>query len=62
MPDQLTYLDHAATTPLRPEARAAILPWIGGRFGNPSGAHRVARAARRAVDEARDVVAAVVGC
>ena len=62
VPDQLTYLDHAATTPLRPEARAAMLPWLGERFGNPSGAHRVARAARRAVDEARDVVAEVVGC
>ena len=62
VPDQLTYLDHAATTPLRPEARAAMLPWLGEHFGNPSGAHRVARAARRAVDEARDVVAAVVGC
>ena len=62
MPDQLTYLDHAATTPLRPEARAAMLPWLGERFGNPSGAHRVARAARRAIDEARDVVAEVVGC
>jgi cysteine desulfurase len=62
VPDRLTYLDHAATTPLRPEARAAMLPWLGERFGNPSGDHRVARAARRAVDEARDVVAEVVGC
>ncbi len=61
MPDQLTYLDHAATTPLRPEALAAMLPWLGERFGNPSGAHRVARAARQAIDEARDVVAEVVG-
>lgn len=62
MPDEPTYLDHAATTPLRPEARAAMLPWLGERFGNPSGAHRVARAARQVVDEARDVVAEVVGC
>ena len=62
MSDQPTYLDHAATTPLRPEARAAMLPWLGERFGNPSGAHRVARAARQAVDEARDTVAEVVGC
>src|SRR5918995_705653 len=54
--EQITYLDHAATTPLRPEARAAMLPWLGERFGNPSGDHRVARAARQAVDEARDVV------
>jgi cysteine desulfurase len=60
--DQIAYLDHAATTPLRPEARAAMLPWLGERFGNPSGAHRVARAARQAVDEARDAVAEVVGC
>ena len=34
-----------------------MLPWLGERFGNPSGAHRVARAARQAVDEARDAVA-----
>ena len=52
--DRLTYLDHAATTPLRPAARDAMLPWLGERFGNPSGDHRVARAARQAVDEARD--------
>jgi cysteine desulfurase len=61
-PDHVAYLDHAATTPLRPEARDAMLPWLGERFGNPSGDHRVARAARQAVDEARDSVAAVVGC
>ncbi|MGH9192047.1 MAG: cysteine desulfurase family protein [Acidimicrobiales bacterium] len=62
MPEPITYLDHAATTPLRPEARAAMLPWLGERFGNPSGAHRVARAARQAVDEARDAIAEIVGC
>ena len=61
-PARLAYLDHAATTPLRPAARDAMLPWLGERFGNPSGDHRVARGARQAVDEARDVVADVVGC
>jgi cysteine desulfurase len=61
-PTDFAYLDHAATTPLRPEAREAMLPWLGERFGNPSGAHPVARRARQAVDEARDVVADVVGC
>lgn len=55
------YLDHAATTPLRPEAMEAMLPFLGHRFGNPSGAHAVARDARRAVDEAREVVAEVLG-
>jgi cysteine desulfurase len=61
-PADLAYLDHAATTPLRPEARAAMIGWLGEGFGNPSGAHAVARRARQAVDEARDVVAEVVGC
>ena len=55
------YFDHAATTPLRSEARDAMEPWLGDRFGNPSGAHSVARAARAAVDEARDVIAGVLG-
>ncbi len=57
----LAYLDHAATTPLRPEAAAAMLPWLGERFGNPSGSHAVARAARQAIDEARDIAAEALG-
>lgn len=60
VPD-LTYLDHAATTPMRPEAVAAMLPFLSERFANPSGSHRFARDARRAVDEARDVVADTIG-
>jgi cysteine desulfurase len=57
----IAYLDHAATTPLRPEAVAAMLPFLSERFGNPSGSHSVARSARLAVDEARDIVAATLG-
>jgi cysteine desulfurase len=57
-----TYLDHAATTPMRAEAVAAMVPFLSERFANPSGSHRFARAARQAVDEARDVVAEVLGC
>jgi cysteine desulfurase len=57
----VAYLDHAATTPVRPEAREAMLPWLGERVGNPSGAHRLARDARRALDDARDVFAAATG-
>jgi cysteine desulfurase len=57
-----TYLDHAATTPMRPQAVAAMLPFLSERFANPSGSHRFAREARRAIDEARDVVSAVIGC
>lgn len=56
------YLDHAATTPVRAEALEAMLPWLSTRFGNPSGSHAVSRAARQAVDEAREVVAACLGC
>ena len=56
------YLDHAATTPLRPEAFDAMRPWLTTAYGNPSGGHRIAREACRAVDEARDAVAAALGC
>jgi cysteine desulfurase len=57
----LVYLDHAATAPLRPEVVEAMAPYLGPRFGNPSGAHRMARQARRAVDDARQLVAEFLG-
>ncbi|MDP9388453.1 MAG: aminotransferase class V-fold PLP-dependent enzyme, partial [Actinomycetota bacterium] len=60
--DRVAYLDHAATTPLWPEAREAMLPFLTDRFGNPSGSHRVSRDARQALDEARESVAACLGC
>ena len=55
------YLDHAASTPLRSEARAAWLDASERHHANPTGSHRAARAARRALDDARDEVAAVLG-
>jgi cysteine desulfurase len=55
------YLDHAATTPMRPEAVEAMLPFLRDRFGNPSGAHAPAREARKALDEAREAVAECLG-
>jgi cysteine desulfurase len=58
----LGYLDHAATTPMRPSAVEAMLPWLTERFGNPSGGHSVAQRARKAIDDARDVVADCLGC
>jgi cysteine desulfurase len=51
------YLDHAATTRLRPEALEAMLPFLGGRFGNPSGLYEAGRDAQSAVDLARGSVA-----
>jgi cysteine desulfurase len=55
------YLDHAATTPMRPEALEAMWPMLAEGYGNPSGAHAVARAAKAALEEARERLAAVVG-
>jgi cysteine desulfurase len=58
---ELTYLDHAATTPMRTAAIEAMVPFFADRFANPSGSHRFARDARRAIDEARDEVASALG-
>jgi cysteine desulfurase len=60
MPEPI-YLDHAATTPVRPEVREAMEPFFGPRFGNPSSLHRWGREARVALDEARERVAACLG-
>jgi cysteine desulfurase len=57
----MPYLDHAATTPMRPEALEAMLPFLQGTFGNPSGQHAQARAAKTALEEARESVAAALG-
>ncbi|MGI8757742.1 MAG: aminotransferase class V-fold PLP-dependent enzyme, partial [Acidimicrobiales bacterium] len=57
----VTYLDHAATTPMRPECTEAMLPLLGPRWGNPSGGHALARAARGVVEDAREVVADCLG-
>ncbi|HJM72109.1 MAG: cysteine desulfurase family protein [Acidimicrobiales bacterium] len=62
IPQKRVYLDHAASTPARPEVVAAMLPWLTDHPGNPSGSHAAAREARRAVDDARDHVAVLVGC
>ena len=55
------YLDHAATTPVRDEVMAAMAPFFGARFGNPSSVHRWGREARVALDEARERLAATLG-
>ena len=61
MSEPVTYLDHAASTPMRPEAVAAMLPFLADHPGNPSGAHSAARAAKTALEEARETVATVLG-
>lgn len=57
----MLYFDNNATTPLAPEVREAMLPFLGGNAGNPSSAHTAGRAARRAVENARAQIAALLG-
>lgn len=55
------YLDHASTTPLRPEVVEAMIPYLKENFGNPLSLHRYGEAPRQAVEESREKVAALIG-
>ncbi|NLJ25477.1 MAG: cysteine desulfurase, partial [Firmicutes bacterium] len=55
------YLDHAATTPMRPEVLEAMLPFLQEHYGNPSSIYQIGREAQKALDGARDKVASLVG-
>ena len=54
---RLIYMDHAATTPVRPEVLDAMLPYFSTNFGNPSGIYGLAQESRKAIDVARETVA-----
>lgn len=56
----MIYLDYQATTPLAPEALAAMLPWLQSQHANPHSAHAPGRGAKAAVEVARDAVAALL--
>jgi cysteine desulfurase len=56
------YFDYNATTPLDPQVREAMMPYLGAVFGNPSSVHHVGRQARAILDDARDRAAKVLGC
>lgn len=60
--ERINYLDHAATTPIRPEVLEKMLPYFIEKFGNPSSLYSLAGEARYGIDEAREQVAAVLGC
>ena len=60
MTDRLTYVDHAATTPMVPEAVEAMTAHLG-LVGNPSSLHASGRTARRLVEESREAIAAALG-
>ena len=55
------YLDHSATTPVRPEVLAAMLPYFGADAGNASSLHMAGQRAKRALEESRQTVARVLG-
>jgi len=55
------YLDNAATTPLLPEVREAMIPYLGDVFGNPSSLHDWGDGSREAMETARDQVAQLIG-
>ena len=58
---KLIYMDHAATTPVRPEVVEAMLPYFTGSFGNPSSIYTLAQESQKALDDARETVAGVLG-
>ncbi|MGD2102623.1 MAG: cysteine desulfurase family protein [Acidimicrobiia bacterium] len=57
----MIYLDHAATTPMRPEVWEAMAPYADDAFGNPSGVHGVSRVAKNALEESREQIAELIG-
>src|SRR5207237_8310610 len=57
----MVYLDHSATTPLDPEVLQAMMPYLTDEFGNASSVYGLGQAARQAIDQARDEVAAFYG-
>ena len=59
--DTAVYLDYAATAPLRPEARRALLEALDGAWGNPSSVHRWGRESRARLDDARARLAGLIG-
>ena len=59
--NKIIYMDHAATTPVRPEVLEAMLPYFSQKYGNPSSVYGLAQEARQAVEDARAAVAQVLG-
>ena len=59
---EVIYADHAATTPLAPEALEAMLPYLAGSFGNPGSHHTMGQQAARAVLSARERMAELLHC
>ncbi len=61
MADRFVYLDHAATTSVRPEVLEAMLPYFSEKYANPSSIYSMAQESKAAIDNAREKVAAAIG-
>ena len=59
--EKIIYLDHAATTPARPEVVEAMMPYFTEKFWNPSSVYSPAAEAKKAVNEVRDRIAGSLG-
>ena len=62
MEKKIIYLDHAATTPARPEVIEAMIPYLGEYYGNPSSIYELAGISKKAVAQARQTVAKALNC
>ncbi len=62
MNERRIYLDYNASTPIHPDVRAAMAPFLAEHYGNPSSAHWAGEPAREAVERARGQVADLLGC
>lgn len=58
----ISYLDHAATTPIDPAVLQAMLPYLSKQYGNPSSIYQLGRAARQAIEDSRESIASSIGC
>ncbi len=61
MSERIIYMDHSATTPVRSEVLSAMLPYFTSGFGNPSSIYTIGQEARKAVDDARERIARILG-
>ena len=57
----MIYLDNAATTPLHPKAKEAMLPYLDAIYANPSSVYTIARSVRKTIDETRQTLATAIG-
>ena len=60
--ERIIYVDYAGTTPLDPRVLDSMLPYLTQHFGNPSSIHSIGQEAKKALDEAREKIARILGC